>query len=478
MSRTLTTDTALTLLLRSGFQPSLKELGALSGQALDSAVTRIVTAAAGRTQADTPPPDWVGEAQPLGLAKLPMDEKRALFKQAAKRAIELRAWWFTEMRNTPAPLAERMTLFWHGHFTSSFQPVRWPQLMYRQNLLFRRHALGNYRSLLHEIARDPAMLLYLNNQQNKKSHPNENFARELMELFTLGEGHYSEHDITELARAFTGWQYDPRSGAFAFKARDHDDGIKTVLGSSGSFDGDQAIDVILAQARAAEFIIEKLWQEFVSPQADAGTVTRLAKDFRKDWDLAKLMQALLSQPAVYAPDNRGSLVKSPAEFVVGTARFLDLDLPAAAAANASRSMGQQLFNPPNVRGWPGGNDWITSDTLLARRNFIELISGDAGDAVRNAGKDAPSMADDDTPMMAAGNTPADAAEMDESPGKPRKRALSLKMRQEFGRFAETMPVQGVDLQLLTLPPLVPPDAGAKPSERLSAWLLDPVYNLK
>jgi len=480
MSRTLTTDTALSLLLRSGFQPGLKELAALSGQEASAAVTRIVSSAAARTMASTPPPDWVSEALPIGVPKLPMEEKRALFKQAAARAVALRGWWFTEMRSTPTPLTERMTLFWHGHFTSSFQPVRWPQLMYRQNLLFRRHALGNYRTLVHEIARDPAMLLYLNNQQNKKSHPNENFARELMELFTLGEGHYSEHDITELARAFTGWQYDPRSGAFDFKAGNHDDGDKTLLGRSGKFDGDQAIDVILDQPRAAEFIVEKLWREFVSPAPDAAAVARLAKSFRKDWNLANLMQQLLDEPAMYLADNRGSLVKSPAEFVVGTTRFLDLDLPAIAATNAIRSMGQQLFNPPNVRGWPGGNAWITSDTLLARRSFVELISGDASDALRSADAQpqAASMADEDADMMAPDKTTPAAAQMDESPGKPRKRALSLKMRQEFGNFAESMPVRGVDLQLLTLAPLAPPDAGAKPSERLSAWLLDPVYNLK
>ncbi|MGQ0502506.1 MAG: DUF1800 domain-containing protein [Panacagrimonas sp.] len=446
------------LLLRSGFVPSPAEIGALAPLSDAQAVDRIVDAAVRQRVASTPAPGWVDEPlqQPFIPKGISPKEKRALRQDWAQRYLELQTWWMQEILTTPAPLAERMTLFWHGHFTSALQTVKAGQLIYRQNVLLRRHALGNYRQLLHEIAHDPAMLLYLNNQQNRKGAPNENFARELLELFTLGEGHYQEQDIKEAARAFTGWKALPPDGRFVEVARQHDEGEKTFMGRRGNFDGDDIIDIILAQPQAARFIVESLWREFVSPEPDAEAVARLAGGFRKDWEIAPLIKALLREPQLWDAKSAGLLVKSPVEFVAGTVRALDLPLSAVSAAVAAQGMGQRLFYPPNVRGWPGGNSWITSEWLLERRRFVHSLTGDA--------------------PLAAPRTPG---------GGGRHKLEFQKMRQQrgavsrrFGEAAESLPVQGAEQMLLALAPVQPPVEGAKPPDRLETWLLDPVYNLK
>jgi uncharacterized protein (DUF1800 family) len=265
-----------------------------------------------------------------------------------------------------------MTLFWHNHFTSSFRKVRWPPLMYRQNLLLRRHALGNFRKMLHAIAEDPAMILYLDNQTNRRGKPNENFARELLELFTLGEGHYSERDIKEAARAFTGWKVNRRTGRFRFVIRQHDFGEKTFMGLRGHLGGHDVIDRILAHPGVSEFIVAKLWRSFISPKPEAAEVRRLARIFRKhNYEIKPLMRALFMSKAFRAPRNRGVLVKSPVDLLVGTVHVTGIapnrfDL----LPKFSRRLGQDLLNPPNVKGWPGGNSWITSSTLILRQRLL------------------------------------------------------------------------------------------------------------
>jgi uncharacterized protein (DUF1800 family) len=225
------------------------------------------------------------------------------------------------MLATRSPLTERMTLFWHNHFVSSQQKVRYTRLMYEQNVLLRRHAVGNFGELLHAVSKDPAMVIYLDSASNRKGKPNENFAREVMELFTLGEGNYSEQDIKEAARAFTGWSVDPDSGEFMFRRPAHDDGVKTVLGRSGNFDGDAVLDILLAQPQTAEFIVSKLWREFVSPAPDAMEVKRIARMFRDNrYNIKVALRALLTADAFYAPQNRAVLIKSPVELIVGTLR--------------------------------------------------------------------------------------------------------------------------------------------------------------
>ncbi|WP_428312653.1 DUF1800 domain-containing protein [Hydrocarboniphaga sp.] len=452
----ISADQAELLASRTGFGPQIGQ-SAPAGS-FESTIDHLVDAAAARRTAATPPPDWVAEPLqfPLTPKDLPPDERRARSLMWQQRYVDLQSWWLQEMRTTPAPLAERMTLFWHGHFATSFKSVKAGQLLYRQNLLLRRYALGNYRELLHAIARDPAMLLYLNNQQNKKSEPNENFARELLELFTLGEGHYTENDVKEAARAFTGWKMQTPDGTFTVVAKQHDDGDKRFLGRSGRLDGDDVIEQILKQPRAAEFIVEQLWREFVSPQPEAAAVQRLAAGFRKNWEIAPLLKALFREPAFSAADNQGVLVKSPVEFVVGTLRGLDLPLSSLNAAVSTADMGQTLFAPPNVRGWPGGDAWITSEWLLARRRFVQQLAGDlpSGDAAMSGRTRLQKVA---------------AAEL---------RQQSADLQRRFGEVAESLPPSDMTRQLLSLPPVMPAVDGAKPPDRLETLLLDPVYNLK
>jgi uncharacterized protein (DUF1800 family) len=459
----MTPGAANRLQVRAGLGPDPALGAALQPLPAARAVERLVEAASVRREAGSPPPDWVGEeiALPRRGAKLTDEQRRALVRQTVQRGVELQGWWIGEMLATPAPLVERMTLFWHGHFTSGLREVRLPQLLYRQNVLLRAHALGNYRELLMTIVRDPAMLLYLNNQQNRKDAPNENFARELLELFTLGEGHYAEADIREAARAFTGWKALPPRGEFTVVRRQHDDGVKHFLGASGNLDGDDIVALVLQQPRAAEFIVGKLWREFVTPEPDPAAVRRLAADFRRDWEIAPLVRALLREASGDARA-AGALLKSPVEFVVGTLRSLDLPLPPRAAALAAAQMGQTLFAPPNVRGWPGGDAWITTETLLARREFILTLSGERTPATPSADGD-------------SGTAPeAGALRRRVQQGVSRATA---RLGPLFGERAEAHPPLWGDT-LLVLAPVAPAESGATPADHLQAALLDPVYHLK
>src|SRR5271169_6891134 len=376
-SAPLSYDDARHLLNRTGFGATDAEIRRFTGMSREDAARKLL--AATRTSAATPPPAWA--AVPTALryprgGEAASDMARKQFQQEQIReGLQLRGWWVNEMLTTPSPLTEHMTLFWHNHFVSSQQKVRFAELMYRQNVTLRANALGNFGALLHAVARDPAMVIYLDNARNRKGTPNENFAREVMELFTLGEGNYSEQDIKEAARAFTGWSIDHDSGAFMFRPFLHDYGMKSVLGRSGNLDGDDVLDILLTQRATAEFITRKLWREFVSPDPDGAQVKRIASRFRDaHYDIKVVLYELLTSEAFYARENRGVLVKSPIELVVGTLKQFDLKpseaLPFAVAA---ATMGQNLFSPPNVKGWPGGEAWINSSTLLARKQFLDRL---------------------------------------------------------------------------------------------------------
>ena len=255
----ITFEEARHLLARTGFGGNWEQIQDLSSQDYAQAVAAVLNQT--RKKPLTPPPEWVRE--PLmsrkQIKQLSKAERQKLRKQWRRRSVELKAWWFREMVQTDAPISEQMTLFWHNHFTSGLQKVKSPKLMYNQNLLLRQHALGNFRQLIHAVAKDPAMIIYLDNAFNQKGKPNENFARELLELFTLGEGHYTEKDIKEAARSFTGWTIDRRTGKFRFIRRRHDFGPKTFMGRTGNFDGDDIIDIVLEQSRVARHITAKPW---------------------------------------------------------------------------------------------------------------------------------------------------------------------------------------------------------------------------
>jgi uncharacterized protein (DUF1800 family) len=303
------------------------------------------------------------------------ERQKAQRREQVERGLELRAWWTAEMLTTPTPFTEKMTLFWHNHFATSQNKVRTASLMYRQNVLLRQYALGNFGPMLREISKDPAMLIYLDGTQNRKAMPNENFAREVMELFTLGEGSYSEQDIKEVARAFSGWGFDQDAGEFRFRRPQHDDGEKVIFGERGKFNGDDVITLLLKHEKTAEFIVGKLWLEFVSPKADPVEIARLAKTFRNaNYEMKPLMRAMLLSNAFWAPNHRAVLVKSPVELVVGSLRQFRFDVEDPAPfAVVMRQLGQDLFGPPNVKGWAGGEAWLNTTTLLARKSFLNRL---------------------------------------------------------------------------------------------------------
>ncbi|MBM3346784.1 MAG: DUF1800 domain-containing protein [Betaproteobacteria bacterium] len=363
------------LLGRTGFGPTPAEVSEFASLSRGQAVARLLEGA--RSDALMPAPAWVNEpiTPPRSLRDATVEQRLAFQQLEMRRGFELRAWWIGEMLATSSPLTERMTLFWHNHFTSSQQKVRYMQLMYRQNALLRQHALGNFGELLHAVSKDPAMVIYLDNASSRRDRPNENFAREVMELFTLGEGHYAETDVREAARAFTGWTIDPETAGFRWRPFLHDPGEKTVLGRRGRFDGDAVLDILLGEPRTAQHIVTRLWREFVSPDPDPTEVSRVARAFHHSrHDIRVALRELLLLPAFWAAENRAALVKSPVDFVVGTLRQFDVRVAdATPLALVTASLGQNLFSPPNVKGWPGGEAWINSATLLGRKQFVERL---------------------------------------------------------------------------------------------------------
>jgi uncharacterized protein (DUF1800 family) len=362
------------LLGRTGFEARIQDIDVYARLSRGEAVDRLLAGAL--REARTPLPDGVAAwIPPSRFRQAQPEERKLLARDNIERGLALKGWWLGEMLATDSPLTERMTLFWHNHFTSSLQKVRSPALLARQNALLRRHALGSFAELLHAASKDPAMLVYLDVARSRRGQPNENFAREVMELFTLGEGRYAEGDIREAARAFTGWSLDPDAGEFLFRPALHDAGVKAVLGASGSWNGDDVLDILLAQPATAEFVTAKLWKEFVAPQPDQAEVRRIAQVFRNSrYSISAALREILLASTFWSPENRASLIKSPVELVVGTLRQFDIrvadPLPFALLL---RALGQDLFAPPNVRGWPGNEAWISSQTLLARKQLLDRL---------------------------------------------------------------------------------------------------------
>lgn len=314
-----------------------------------------------------------------------IQKRKAFQKQKRESYMELKQWWFNTMLLTSTPFLERMVLFWHNHFTSSLLKVGQAALLYNQNELFRQHAMGNFATLLHAIVEDPAMLIYLDNRANRKGHPNENFARELLELFTMGEGHYSEKDIQELARALTGYSVG-KDFTFRFKKQIHDKGSKEIFNQKGYFNAHDAINIILEQPATSKFMVTKLWLEFISPNPNPDEVQRLAILFKEhNYEMKPLLKALFLTKAFTNPANYGIMIKSPAELVIGTLRTFGLkNFDTKTGVQFCTRLGQNLFTPPNVKGWGGDKLWINTHTLLIRRLFLNrLLRGDTIKAASN-----------------------------------------------------------------------------------------------
>jgi hypothetical protein len=304
--------------------------------------------------------------------------------QANRQAVgETMNWWMRRMATGPYPLHEKLVLFWHGHFTTSARDERAASLIWNQNELHRRMSAGNFRAYVKAISRDPAMLDYLNNSQNRKAHPNENYARELMELFTLGRDNgYTETDIKESARAFTGWAHD--GDDFVFRKFDHDEGVKTFMGKRGTFDGDDIIEIILASKGCAPYICSRLWNFFAyePTEADQNMLEALGQLLRdNDWELRPVLRTILTSKAFYSDRALGTQIKSPIQLVISTTRALGIDLPNIRVLMGQlNQMGQVPLAPPNVKGWPGGRLWINTSTLFVRYNTgVWLAGGDVPD---------------------------------------------------------------------------------------------------
>ena len=308
-------------------------------------------------------------------------------QQAADRRqiVELQRWWLARMIETPRPLEEKLTLFWHSHFATSYRTIENSYHLLKQNRLFREHAAGNFGALLYNIIRDPAMIAYLDNDQNRRGSPNENLARELMELFSLGEGGYSERDIREGARALTGYTYERNT--FIFRNELHDTGPKRILGRAGNLDGDDFVSAILERKRCSEFIAMKLYAFFVEPlpatsdpdyRAMTAAIEDMASTIRNhNYDLAPALIQLFTSDHFYHTRFRAQRIKSPAELVVGAIRSLRTPARSLDTLNdAMGLMGQRLFFPPSVAGWPGGRAWINTSTIFTRQNILNfLITG-------------------------------------------------------------------------------------------------------
>ena len=328
--------------------------------------------------------------QDLGrLDKLTKEQKQNLRKQSVDDLKNLNLTWLSEMINSDAQLREKMSLFWHGHFA-----CRVVNIYFQQQLLnvIRENALGNFGDLLREVSKSPAMLSFLNNQQNNKKHPNENFAREVMELFTMGRGNYTEQDIKEGARAYTGWGFNLK-GEFVDRPFLHDTGKKIFLGKTGNFDGDDVIDIILEQKATAHFIAAKIYKYFVNENADEEKVKYLADRFyQSNYNIQQLMDDIFTSDWFYDKKNIGTRIKSPVELIVGIRRLLPMELERPETQLLfQRVLGQILFYPPNVAGWPGGKNWIDSSALMTRMRLPQTLTNSEDFAIRPK--------DDDDVMM-------------------------------------------------------------------------------
>lgn len=352
---------------RAGFGLSPEEWLARKNWSIDQAIDQLFAEAE-----KVKPVPLPGRLVRGRLNEMSRADSKALRDQQRQQLVQVNADWVRRMADPQSSaLLERMTLFWHGHFACR---LRGGHLAAQQINTIQRYALGNFKDLLLGIARDPAMIRYLNNQQNRKEQPNENFARELMELFTLGRGQYTEADIKAAARAFTGWS-STLQGGFVFRQTWHDYGQKTFFGKTGNWDGEDIIDMILEKPATAEFITRKIYRYFVHSNTNEPRVQLLAKAFyQSNYDIAFLMRTIFSSDWFYATENQGRKIKAPVELVVGMIKQLGLQFEQdIALLFLQRALGQQLFNPPNVAGWPGGKNWIDNASLMLRLNLAQSI---------------------------------------------------------------------------------------------------------
>jgi uncharacterized protein (DUF1800 family) len=381
------------LLLRAGFGATPAQVSAM----LQTPVKDMVSQQLAKAKTAKPieianREELLADLDPAKLKSLDKDQKKEAFKEELQRSQKLNIEWMKRLLYSEDFLNEKMTLFWHDHFACKDKLAYLAQSL---NNTIRKNALGSFRDLLLGVAMEPAMLRYLNNQQNKKESPNENFARELMELFTLGRGNYTEADVKEAARAFTGWNFNRSELTFFFNPKQHDFESKTFLGVKDNLDGTNIIDIILKQKQCARFITAKIYQYFVNPVVDRAVLDELADAFyNSKYDIGALMEKIFTADWFYGEKNIGVKIKSPVELLGTLTRQLGVTYNNEnALLVGERLMGQILFRPPNVAGWPEDKDWIDSSSLIFRMNLGKKIID------VSAIEQSPKGDDDDNPNM-------------------------------------------------------------------------------
>jgi uncharacterized protein (DUF1800 family) len=357
---------------RSGFGISPSELGILSKKSKENIVNGLFQ----DSKNITPLIIDTSEVEAVDM-KMVMDDKSVrmdLVKKSAALIKKYNVAWVNRLMHPTELLRERMTLFWSNLFVVKDNNIMFVQ---EYNNVLREHALGDFGAFVKAIAKQPAMIKYLNNKQNRKQHPNENFARELMELFTLGKGNYTEEDIKESARAFTGFSHD-FDGDFVLRQRQHDEDQKTFFGKTGNFDGDDIVDIILEQKQCAQFICEKIYSYFVNENMNSKHVSSMVDVFYKKYDIEVLMRFVFSSKWFYDDPNIGTKIKSPMDYLVGMNQVVPMTFKKENMLFAVQKMlGQILLNPPNVAGWKGGKQWIDSNTILLRMRYPSLFLNNA-----------------------------------------------------------------------------------------------------
>jgi uncharacterized protein (DUF1800 family) len=371
----------LHLMHRAGFGPKLTDLNRLEQTSAQEHWRQMLA------MAKNSPAVLLGQDE--NANPNPTETPKEKAERQRQGVLQLNQQFFEQMVDGPNQLLEKMSFFWHGHFACRVLHGKASAGLINT---IRQGALGNFKALLLAVSQSPAMIKFLNNQQNKKSKPNENFARELMELFTLGRGNYTEKDIKESARAFTGWTLDPQ-GDFIINPKQHDDQAKTFFGQTGNFGGEQIIDMILAKKECAYFITQKIYQFFVNPKPDADRIKQLSdKFYQSNYDIAQLMDAIFGSQWFYDTKHVGQHIKSPIELMVGVLRLCPTEvLDYSAIIQSQKALGQMLFFPPNVAGWPQGQAWIDSNSIMLRLQWPSWVLVD-----KNIGLEA--KADDDLYM--------------------------------------------------------------------------------